>query len=82
MPAIDVDRHKRAEEFNTLVGTNIRELREKREVSGVKLAELADISRSHLTRVEHGERGLTFQQAIAIADALGVGVRRLVRETA
>lgn len=80
MPALDIERQERAEEFNWLVGTNVRVVREYREMNGMELAKRADISRSHLSRVEAGKRGLTFQQALAIADALGVGMRRLIRE--
>lgn len=72
MPAVDQDRISKARRFDYIVGTNIRTLRVKNDYTQEFLAELLDMSSSQLSRVEAGERSLSFQQGLAAALHLGI----------
>ena len=79
MPALVEKRKKRSRRFDYMVGTNIRYLRIEHLITQHDLARAADISNSQLSRIENGERALSLQQALAISDALGEPVDRLIR---
>lgn len=64
------------------VGARIRELRERRGFSQNKLAEWANISQSHLRRVEMGEADITVGRLCLICDTLGVTVAEFFGESA
>lgn len=62
------------------ISENIRRLREERGMTQDELAELADISLSHLSKVESGSRTIGMKTYVKILDALDA-VPILVMET-
>jgi transcriptional regulator with XRE-family HTH domain len=66
-------RQKRRARF----GDRIRELRTEQSLTQEKLAELADIDRSYIGGVERGERNVSLDNILRVADALGVQPREL-----
>lgn len=58
-------------------GTNVRALREKRELSQEQLAEIADLDRTYVGGLERGERNATLGSALRIAKALKTTVADL-----
>ncbi len=58
-------------------GTNVRALREKRELSQEQLAEIADLDRTYVGGLERGERNATLGSALRIAKALKTTVAAL-----
>lgn len=61
-------------EFDRLVGKNIAMLRRG---SQTKLAREAGVSPSQVSRIERGQRSMTFENAVAFARALNVPLDRL-----
>jgi len=59
------------------LGENVREKREKRELSQEGLAEAADLDRTYIGGIERGERNPTILSAIRIAKALRTPVSEL-----
>ena len=57
------------------IGERIRELRQAEGLSQNALAEKADISQSHLRRVELGQSRITIDLLELICDALNVSIR-------
>ena len=55
-----------------LLGKNIAKYRNKKNLSQEKLAELVDLSREYITRVERGQKYISLKKLFAIADALEV----------
>lgn len=62
-----------------LVGTNIRRLRLSEEMSQEELAGEAGINRAYLSTVENGKRNISIDNIVAIAAALSVDPRELLR---
>jgi transcriptional regulator with XRE-family HTH domain len=62
-----------------LVGTNIRRLRLDQGLSQEQLAGKAGINRAYLSTVENGKRNVSIDNIIALANALVVDPRRLLR---
>jgi transcriptional regulator with XRE-family HTH domain len=60
------------------VGRRIAEMRAKRGITQQVLADLAGIERSHLARLELGEREAGLRMLEKIADAMGLQVKDLV----
>lgn len=58
-------------------GTNVRTLREKRELSQEQLAEIADLDRTYVGGLERGERNATLGSVLRIAKALKTTVADL-----
>lgn len=58
-------------------GTNVRALREKRELSQEALAEIADLDRTYIGGLERGERNATLGSILRIAKALKTTVADL-----
>lgn len=81
MPTLTRDRLRRHRSFDAIVGSNIRVLRARREINQNDLADLADMPKSQLSRVENGLRSLKFREAVAIGRALHVDPRELTWET-
>lgn len=46
-------------------------------ISQEKLAEMVDLSREYITRVENGQKNISLKKLFAIADALDVGFNKL-----
>jgi len=60
------------------IGLNITLLREERELTQEKLAELADLHRAYIGQIERGEKNIGLRNLEKIAKALEVPVRLLV----
>jgi transcriptional regulator with XRE-family HTH domain len=60
------------------VGRRIAQLRTVKGISQQVLADLAGIERSHLARLELGEREAGLRMLEKIADALGIATRELL----
>lgn len=54
------------------LGNNIAKFRHQKNLSQEQLAELVDLSREYITRVERGQKNISLKKLFAIADALGV----------
>lgn len=59
-------------------GAAVRTARKKIELSQEALADLAEIDRSHMGRIERGERNVTMLNAIRIAHALNIKLSKLI----
>ncbi len=55
-----------------ILGQNIAKYRQAKSLSQEKLAELVDLSREYITRVERGQKNISLKNLFAIADALGL----------
>ncbi len=55
-----------------ILGQNIAKYRQAKALSQEKLAELVDLSREYITRVERGQKNISLKKLFAIADALDV----------
>ena len=62
------------------IGDAIRRLRRLKGISQEALADAASIDRSHLGRIERGERNLTVLNLLKIADALDNNGSDLLRD--
>lgn len=51
---------------------NIARYRQAKGLSQEKLAEIVDLSREYVTRVENGQKNISLEKLFAIADALEV----------
>ncbi|MDP9181464.1 MAG: helix-turn-helix transcriptional regulator [Actinomycetota bacterium] len=60
------------------MGEGVRELRLKRGLSQEALADKAGLHRTYIGSVERGERNVSLGNAYALADALGVGIAKLL----
>ena len=60
-----------------ILGENIAKFRHRKHFSQEKLAEIVDLSREYITRVERGQKNISLKKLFAIADALGVEFRKL-----
>ena len=60
------------------LGANIHKLRKSKNLSQNELAEILDISREHLAKIETAKRTVSLDLLIEISDALGVKVRDLI----
>jgi transcriptional regulator with XRE-family HTH domain len=58
--------------FASQVGTRIRELRNERGLSLAELAEASELSKGHLSSVEHGLAAITIQTISRLAKGLNV----------
>lgn len=54
------------------LGKNIAKYRQEKGLSQEKLAEIVDLSREYITRVERGQKNISLKKLFAIADALEV----------
>lgn len=60
-----------------LLGQNIAKYRQMKKLSQEKLAEMVDLSREYITRVENGQKNISLKKLFAIADALDIGFNQL-----
>lgn len=66
-------------DMRSLVGSNVRKLRERRGLTQEKLAEIAGFSQQYLSGLEAGERNPTIVTVYELAKALGVSHLDLLR---
>lgn len=59
------------------LGQNIAKYRKEKQFSQEKLAEIVDLSREYITRVENGKKNISLKKLFAIADALNIGFNKL-----
>lgn len=55
-----------------ILGQNIAKFRQAKNLSQEKLAELVDLSREYITRVERGQKNISLKKLFAITDALEI----------
>ena len=79
MPVLDDSRLDRHREFDWIIGVNLKHLRHQAGIEQFRLAELADMDPTQLSRVESGERSLKFKEALAICKVLSIEPKRLTR---
>ncbi len=65
-------------DINEEVGFNIRRIREERDLTQEKLANLAGLHRAYVGQIERGEKNIGLKNLEKIAKALEVPVRFLV----
>lgn len=70
-----------AEDIKKIVGHSIRRLRKKQGWSQEKLAEMADLDRTYVGRIERGEKNLGIENLARFAHTLGVPPAALLRGT-
>lgn len=63
---------------NKLIGSRIRELREKAQFSQAELASKVNVSASYISHIEKGNRQASFEIYITIANVLGITVDELL----
>ena len=61
------------------LGHAIRQVREDRNLSQERLAELAHLHRTYVSSVEQGRRNLSIENIARIANALGVSMTELIQ---
>lgn len=66
--------------INELFGKRIKEYRQSLKLSQEALANLAEIDRTYLPKVERGERNVSLVIAKKIADALNVKLSELLED--
>ena len=54
------------------LGKNIAKYRQQKKLSQEKLAEMVDLSREYITRVERRQKNISLKKLFAITDALNV----------
>ena len=78
---MDRGRNKQAKlSLDKTIGTNIRRERTVRKITRDELAEMLDLTTSHLGLIERGERGATPVTLKKIVDIFGVSIDSLVSE--
>lgn len=63
-----------------IIGKNIKEARQKKQMSQAELAEKADLSAGYISFIETGARGLSIEAFINLANALEVSADELFAE--
>lgn len=61
------------------LGLAIRQVREDRNLSQERLAELAGLHRTYVSSVEQGRRNLSIENIHKVANALGVSMTELIQ---
>jgi transcriptional regulator with XRE-family HTH domain len=64
--------------INEEVGFNIRRIREERDLSQAKLADLAGLHRAYVGQIERGEKNIGLKNLEKIAKALNVSMKVLL----
>lgn len=78
MPTLDGERNEINGEFDLIVGENIRMRRLALGKTQVQVAEAAAMDVTKLSRIEGGQRTLTFREGLAVSHALRISPRKLV----
>ena len=61
-----------------LLGQNIAQQRKRKGLSQEKLAEIVDLSREYITRVERGQKNISLKKLFLIADTLEMKLNDLI----
>ena len=80
MPTLNEERRALNDEFNLIVGCNIRHHRQRFDMTMKELAEAAGMDITTLLRVERGERPIKFREAACVARHLGLSIERLAKK--
>jgi transcriptional regulator with XRE-family HTH domain len=65
-------------DITVLFGQRLKEIREQKGLSQERLAALAGLNRTYISKIERGERNVSLQTAARLADALGVAVSSML----
>jgi len=65
--------------FKKIVGNNIRFYRQQQGFSQEKLAEKSSLHRTYIGSVERGERNISLENIVAIANSLSIPPYKLIR---
>lgn len=68
------------ESYYQTLGQNIAFYRNRRKLTQLKLSELAEISRNHLSRIENADYAVSLDAVFSIANALGVEPYKLFQD--
>ena len=68
------------ESYYQNLGQNISFYRNRRKLTQLKLSELVEISRNHLSRIENADCAVSLDTVFAIAGALGVEPYKLFQD--
>ncbi|MDE6933009.1 MAG: helix-turn-helix domain-containing protein [Oscillospiraceae bacterium] len=68
------------ESYYQNLGQNIAFYRNRRKLTQLKLSELVEISRNHLSRIENADCAVSLDTVFAIAGALGVEPYKLFQD--
>lgn len=79
MPVLNERRRQINEEFNLVVGTNLRHFRLRRDLTQAEVAEAASMDITTLSRIEQGVRSINLREATCIAKLLDVTIEALCR---
>ncbi|WP_026883469.1 helix-turn-helix domain-containing protein [Clostridium akagii] len=61
------------------VGSRIKEMREKQQISQIKLAKkLKILNQSQICKIENGKRGVKVEELTDIAKALGIPITQII----
>ncbi len=66
-------------DYSKILGDNVRSLRLERHLTQEKLAELCDLHRTYIGAIERGERNVSLNNIIKIADAFQVTPAELLQ---
>lgn len=67
------------QDIRAAVGTRVRQLRQKKELSQEELADLCGIHRGHMGQIERGEKNLTLSTLQKVSKGLRVSVSSLLK---
>jgi transcriptional regulator with XRE-family HTH domain len=67
-------------DIQKIVGTNIKNIRETKNLSQEKLADLSDLDRTYIFSIEKGRRNISIKVLFKIAKALEVSILELVKD--
>jgi transcriptional regulator with XRE-family HTH domain len=65
--------------FRVQMGRRLSDLREKRGLTQIQLADMAEIGRAHLSQIENGAVAARIDTLKAIADALEINLSELLK---
>ena len=71
---------KQGKKYLQLIGNNIRKRRDEKEMSQQELADLSDIAKSTIQRIEGGEMNPSILILKSISNALEIDLAELIKE--
>ncbi len=64
-------------DIRILFGQRLREIRERKQLSQEKLAALAGLNRTYISKIERGERNISVETVAKLAQALDIPIDQL-----